>query len=364
MNRFLLSLIFVFTIFYSNAQNFTGQWKGGFFDKSVSLLSWGGDRCDYVLDLDVKGKNVTGFSYTYFSDGGKKYYTICKLKGFADKKRKYIEVTETERTKTNVPDNISNSFQLHKLTWRKEGDNEILEGNWVPAPGQDKTGMGYGTTSLAKRRLTEILPLVKNERKYPVSAPDPKASAVAKSKDVLPLKNAHISAVKKNSKPIPTDTKKIVPPIKKDSVFIAKNDTPYKPVINANPPILKEKSLPATFEKRKTTLLQTVIVENSSVKIELYDNGEVDGDSISLFYNGRVLLAHQRLTEKPILIDLPVTSDYENELVMYADNLGTLPPNTALMIVRDGNKRYEVRITSDLTKSGTIRFVHKKTGAN
>jgi len=48
-----------------------------------------------------------------------------------------------------------------------------------------------------------------------------------------------------------------------------------------------------------------------------------------------------------------------NELVMYAENLGTIPPNTALMVVTDGTKRYEVRITSDLKKSGAIHFIHK-----
>jgi len=92
----------------------------------------------------------------------------------------------------------------------------------------------------------------------------------------------------------------------------------------------------------------------------LYDNGEVDGDSISLFYNGNVLLAHKRLSETPIILEIPVSTTDVNELTMYADNLGTLPPNTALMIVRDGNRRYEVRITSDLKKSGTIRFIHAK----
>ena len=48
-----------------------------------------------------------------------------------------------------------------------------------------------------------------------------------------------------------------------------------------------------------------------------------------------------------------------NELVMYADNLGSIPPNTALMVVTDGDSRYEVRISSDLQRSGVIRFIHK-----
>ena len=106
--------------------------------------------------------------------------------------------------------------------------------------------------------------------------------------------------------------------------------------------------------------MQTINAENATVIIELYDNGDIDGDSISLFYNGKLLLAHKKLTENPIILELSVADEEENELVMYADNLGTLPPNTGLMIVRDGHKRYEVRITSDLKKSGTIKFIHKK----
>jgi len=101
-------------------------------------------------------------------------------------------------------------------------------------------------------------------------------------------------------------------------------------------------------------------VENVSVKVSLYDNGEIDGDSVSLFYNGKLLLSHQRLSDKPITLTINVDKDKTvNELVMYAENLGSIPPNTALMVVYDGPNRYEIRITSDLQKSGAIRFVHK-----
>ena len=95
----------------------------------------------------------------------------------------------------------------------------------------------------------------------------------------------------------------------------------------------------------------------------MYDNGDIDGDSVSLFYNGKLLLTHKRLTDKPLSLTLDAnTGDQANELTMYADNLGLIPPNTALMIITDGEKRYEVRISSDLKKSGTIRFVHKPGG--
>ena len=362
MNKYLSTVLLVLLVNVCAAQNFQGQWKGGFIDKSTSLTNWGGDRCDYVLDIDINGETVTGYSYTYFSDAGKKYYTICRLEGTADKKKKYIEVTEVARTKTNVPVNISNSFQVHKLKWRKEAGNEILEGTWNPAPDQDprNAGSGYGTTLLSKRQLAELSPLTKKGvTKNPLLSPEKPVIVATNPKvntTVLPKKNTTATTTITPKKPaVPVPEK----PIGKKPVIVAKKDTAIpQPIVKISP--RTEKIVPPGFENRNNAVLQTVKVENATVKLELYDNGDVDGDSVSLFYNGKVLLAHKRLSEMPILLEIPVPVDEINELVMYADNLGTLPPNTALMIVRDGNKRYEVRITSDLKKSGTIRFVHKK----
>ena len=362
MRKLITLIFFIANIFFCKAQNFQGQWKGSFVDKSTSMGSWSGDRCDYVLDLEVNGKIVSGYSYTYFSNGGNKYYTICRLEGSADKKRKYVEITEVARTKTNIPVNISNSFQVHKLTWRKDGENEILEGTWLPAAGQDAKNTGYGITVLSKRQLTEISALAKkiNAKKDPASSHEKPVIASLKSK-TSPINTLRIikkpALVSKIKKPVPTEiTKTIAKNLITPKIEEQKIETPSN--IKILPPTIK--IIPPGFEKRSNEVLRTVTVENATVKIELYDNGEVDGDSISLFYNGNVLLAHKRLSETPILLEIPVSSNEINELVMYADNLGTLPPNTALMIVRDGKKRYEVRITSDLKRSGAIRFIHQK----
>ena len=364
--------MFALIINICSAQNFTGQWKGSFVDNSAAI-SWGSNKCDYVLDLEIIGTEVTGASYTYFTDNGKKYYTICKLIGTVDFKKKYIEITETERTKTNVPIDVTNSFQLHKLKWRREADKEILEGNWQPAPGQNKSINGYGTTQLLKRQLTEISLLAKktNEGKDPFSKPVIKEDAIittkkknaplAKLNNKITLKNTPKIILKTITKALPvakTDTKKAI--IKPLTTAINRDTISKKNIVIKTPTTAKQQIIPIGFEKRNNSVLQTVNAENEIVNIELYDNGEIDGDSISLFYNGKVLLAHQKLTTQPIKFNLPINNDEINELVMYADNLGTIPPNTALMIVMDGKKRYEVRVTSDLKKSGTIRFVHNK----
>lgn len=386
MKRVFLFLFFTSMMQWCAAQNFRGQWKGYFIDQSVSALSYFSSRSDYVLDLDVDGDKVTGSSYTYFTSNGNKYYTICTLTGTANKKNKTVTVTETSRTKTNVPDDISNSFQVHTLHWRKQGDTEILEGKWVPAPNQDVVNTGYGSTYLVKRQLTEISALAKkvNQKRDPESAPmafaapvvkkpGSKPVAAAKKKSASPATSHPVAKKRITPKPVVKKPVAVIPPIvkapekapEKDSSEaakpeIAKKDSAVSTQVHENNSA--ENLVPGDFQKRTTSLVQTVIVENPTVRVEIYDDGVVDGDSISLFYNGKVLLAHKMLSLKPILLEIPVSNDETDELVMFADNLGTIPPNTALMIVYDGVKRYEVRMSSDLSKSGEIRFVRKEPG--
>jgi len=104
-----------------------------------------------------------------------------------------------------------------------------------------------------------------------------------------------------------------------------------------------------------------LIVESDSLNIDFYDNGEVDGDSISVFLNDKLIAFNRILTTKSVHFDIPLDPTKEvNEITMFADNLGSIPPNTALMIVNDGKKRYEVRLTSNLEKSATIKIRKKK----
>ncbi len=359
MKRILLIYIIFLSVLTAYSQNFTGQWKGYFADKSTSFVGWGGEKCEYVLELECNGSNVTGYSYTYFNEGGNRYYTICKLKGKVNNKSKYVEVTETERTKTNVPYYVRNCFQIHKLTFFKKGDEETLEGSWIPAPNQEGN-CGYGSTVLSRRVLKPVTPQY-NKSEARVNKP---------TNDNVKTQQNKSSSTAKNQ----TSTTPKPPVVKKQNnntePSVAKNNPPLKmePEVQAPiPPSTPQKEGPKNiqlnkgFEKRNSNLLKTIEIENETFKVDLYDNGDIDGDTVSLFYNGHLILAKKKLSANPISLDLKVDNNQEiSELTMYAENLGEIPPNTALMIVTDGNKRYEVRITSDLQKSGVIRFTHKK----
>lgn len=115
------------------------------------------------------------------------------------------------------------------------------------------------------------------------------------------------------------------------------------------------------YKQRENVILEEIEVENDSVRVDIYDNGEVDGDSVSLFFNEKLLASSQRLSTKSIHMDIKLDSTREyNEIAMFADNLGSIPPNTALMIVYDGRKRYEIRLSSNLSQNGVLRIRKKQ----
>ena len=116
-----------------------------------------------------------------------------------------------------------------------------------------------------------------------------------------------------------------------------------------------------SFVKRKAVLNRELLVESDSVRLSFYGNGEIDGDSISVFVNHELVLSHQELAAKAFNIYLHLDSTRElTEISMFAENLGRLPPNTALMVVTDGKNRYEVFLSSSLTENATIELRRKR----
>lgn len=135
-----------------------------------------------------------------------------------------------------------------------------------------------------------------------------------------------------------------------------KQDKPKAP----KPPTVEEKKT-KEFTNRGKSYLSSIEVVNKELTAELYDNGTIDGDSVSIFVNNKLLLAKTMLQHQPIKVKITMDSTTEyTEVSMFAENLGLYPPNTAILILYDGDKRYDINITSSLKESGTIRLRRKK----
>jgi hypothetical protein len=178
-------------------------------------------------------------------------------------------------------------------------------------------------------------------------------------------------AVKKIWKPQPDDFIVSATVSKKEEII--RNDPRVKIPVGKGAPLLKTtdvtpakdagdtKKITEAYAKRKNIYEKDLLIESDSVKITFYDNGDIDGDSISVFLNKQLVLSHQGLSAKAINLYMKLDSTKDmNEISMFAENLGTIPPNTALMIISDGRNKYEVYMSSSLTQSSTVRLKRKK----
>ncbi len=117
--------------------------------------------------------------------------------------------------------------------------------------------------------------------------------------------------------------------------------------------------VPQVTGNRKNEIVQIIELTADEFTVDVYDNGDVDGDIITLYYNGQPVISKASLTEKPTSIKLKLDKNKQGALTMFAENLGSVPPNTALAIITCAGQRFEVRISSDNDKNGTVVFKMK-----
>lgn len=132
---------------------------------------------------------------------------------------------------------------------------------------------------------------------------------------------------------------------------------------NAVAPVEKpsnEKNIPQVFENRATKEVKLLQVKSNKIKIDIYDDGEIDNDIVSVSFNKTMIVEDKILTAKAHTLNLELAEGKTNELVLYAENLGDIPPNTALMVISDGTNRYEVRLSADMKNNASIKFELKK----
>ncbi len=122
-----------------------------------------------------------------------------------------------------------------------------------------------------------------------------------------------------------------------------------------------ELKLPPSLTKRKAELVKEIKVDTGSIKIDFYDNGQIDGDTISVYVNNMPVVSNRMLKTQPISVSIKIDNIRTmQEVIMVGENLGSIPPNTALMIVTAGDKRYQLYLTSDEQKNAMVRFLYEK----
>ncbi len=381
MRFFLLSILLTsqfllgFTTF-SNAQNIDGIWRGYF-------ITDDGDQ--YRLEIQVKrnaSNAVQGVSYSYLDV---RFYGKATMTGTYDKAKKKLRVYEIKTVEIKSSTGDGAAIMNYDLQYSKSGKEEFLEGTYLGRsevkgmPNPYEWGQSGGGKVFLRRVIESnfyVEPFLRNTpsvtRPKP-NAPNTNKTETATIKPKTP--NTTTNTTVKNNKTTP-------PPVNKPAVqktqpvqkpaekATAKVNTPAnvpdtKTELKPVPPVANTNNLPvpkpAILKTRSNELMKSLVVNTNQVTIKLYDNGEIDDDTISVYVDNKLMLAKKRLSTVPITLNLTLDNEGdEYEIVMVAENLGRIPPNTSLMVVDAGDKTYKVQITSNEQKNAMVRLRYEK----
>lgn len=363
---FFAVLLLVLTADTVSAQDLTGIWRGYFVTANY-------DHYKFEVQLRQTGNGVTGVSYSYLSTV---FYGKASLTGTYNKAGKKVLIQEIRTVELRMTNNSQACIMKCSFEYSKSGKEEFLEGAYTSKFEKDgilnKKGDDCGGGKVYLRRVTTsdfyVEPFLRGKikagpvlvNKAPVKTPEKARTPVAVNK--LPVKKDTVKLITQPplvKKPLPV----IKTPVKKDS-------NQLKPVISsiekADSGMRKSKPAvlipaPPDIKNRLNELVKTLTISSNNVTVKLYDNGEIDGDTISVYLDNKPVLTEKRLTASPLVLNFSLDEENsEHQLTMVAENLGTIPPNTSLMIVEAGTQRFEVRITSTEQKNAVVKFRYLK----
>ena len=117
---------------------------------------------------------------------------------------------------------------------------------------------------------------------------------------------------------------------------------------------------PLIIQERKIQDEKIFEVSSSYLMINIWDDERVDGDTLSINFNGKWILKNHHLSKEKKTLLLSLKKDQENEIIFHAVNLGEEPPNTAaVQLEYDNGIKKEFNMRSDFDSNGIIKVIHK-----
>lgn len=108
-----------------------------------------------------------------------------------------------------------------------------------------------------------------------------------------------------------------------------------------------------TSQGRKLKLQRTIQVNAPELTISVWDNGTEDGDVITLFFNGHQLAKQHRISKNKSNYRVKLNGN-ENFLILQAEDLGSIRPNTVAVSINDGIREQTLVMSADFEENGAV----------
>jgi hypothetical protein len=375
----------------AHTQELTGVWQGHFQSTEGQHSSFFNiyDRYKFEVQIAQHDKKLDAVTYSYLSSI---FYGKAAAAGTVNPKTGKILLQEGKLLEVRQQLGDIVCIMTCFMQYSKSGDEEFLEGKYVSMNVKDSTNCGHGTVflrkvatsdfyeepflierkkELEKEELAKEKPAVRTPAPVkkpapttaatthkPVSKPPgtthhPDSNAVARTHPPVTRPTRHPAAANPATPPAP-------PPLARATM---PGRSATKPAPDSGMGLSHKFATitPRVLLERSNQLVRSLTVNTREVVLNIYDDGIIDGDSVSVYLDNKMVINHAMLTDRPLVVTIHLDEDNDyHELVMVADNEGTIPPNTSLMIVKAGDKEYKVNITSSLQMNATVTFKYIK----
>jgi Fe-S cluster assembly iron-binding protein IscA len=325
-------LLFMSTL---EAQKLTGIWRGYFSAASgIFRDDIGEEMYKYEVQIDQQSNNsVKGVTYSYKSTV---FFGKSSMQGIFTASSKNLILKELKLVELKISSNSEPCLMTCYLDYVKIGKLEVLQGTFISTNAKNKKDCGSGKVYLERVLKSDF------ELEDFLAHPKPQAP-VTQQKPIAKPSTTDADQLNRNKV---TDTEKL-----------SNNDkltaTNFKKSVVSS-------IAPKVLTQRDNFLIKRIISSEPQIKVELFDNGTIDNDTISLYHNNEQVIKKGKLNYQPLTYSFTCGNEaVSHELILVAENLGEIPPNTAIMVVTIGKKRQEIFLTSDEKKNAKIIIDYK-----
>ncbi len=329
-------LLFCLSFLFANAQNITGTWEGRMGTEKIQI------------NIDQKGSKICGYTHDYVV-ANPESFCKAKFEGYLDGESNTWYLRGVQ-----FFENSGDHVLMRLALWRDRGDGRDELRVAVTTGSMLSGGMFGDRDEVLLKRVSAtpnnlpayLPPCFPKKEKKPVVTPKPVTPKPVTPKPVTP----------KPVNPKPEPPKPVTPKPVTPKIDTIKKPLPVLPKPDPTPIVKK-------MIERRQSEQSRIAISSNHLNIKVYDNGEIDNDTVSIFYNKKLLISHKRLSDKPIELDIDLDPGVStHEITLFAENLGGIPPNTALVVVKAGNKRYELRSKASLQENAVLVFEYRPGG--
>lgn len=317
--RKLIIFYFLLLSLSSTAQKISGFYSGIMYNDTTKMTQM------YELALNEYRGKITGYSYVTFVSKDTFYWGIRKVK--AEVVGDSLVVRDDKIVANNFPEPPAKKVgRIITIPLHGQDSVVVLNGTWKT----NKTKRYYsvpGSIDLDRSSDSSSSPLIRHLKELNIIT-SPVYAAAEKPKIKVKVKKEEVK-------------------IKSEKIKVEEEE-----VINTAPALL-------SFDLRQNKLLKTLEITSDSIVLAFYDNGVVDGDSVSVYLNKQNIISNVKLRTVASKKTIHV-KDLQIELLLVAENLGSIPPNTGLLTITDGGKVYQVHFSADLQTNASIILRRKQ----